>query len=74
MMFNSQSGIRDIASRGSKSVRSEDIVAVKVYGGYVLSLILGFVATAISSVTAPSQIVNVFNSKHCAQLPTDCVQ
>ena len=39
MMFNSQSGIRDIASRGSKSVRSEDIVAVKVDGGYVMVVV-----------------------------------
>ena len=37
--FNSQSGNRDIASRGSKSVCSEDIVAVKVYGGYVMVVV-----------------------------------
>ena len=29
----------------------------------MLSLMLGFIATAISSVTAPSQIVNVFKNR-----------
>lgn len=37
--FNSQSGNRDIASRGNKRVRSENIVAVKVYGGYVMVVV-----------------------------------
>lgn len=37
--FNSQSYNKDIASRGNKCVRSEDVVAVKVDGGCVMVVV-----------------------------------